>query len=165
MRRNQHRVSPRTHERYGEIVRKNIVPLLGGVSLRTLRPTQISEAYTKALGEGRRDGTGGLAPSTVVYMHRLIKQALAHAVRWEMIARNPADAVDAPKVERGLMTTYDMEQTVELLEAVRGTRLLVPVLLGVMCGLRRGEIAALRWGHLDLDSGQMAVVQSAEQTS
>ena len=104
------RVSPRTHERYSEIVHKNIVPALGAVFLNKLRPAQISAAYSKALASGRRDGKGGLAPTTVVYMHRLIKQALGQAVRWELLSRNAADAVDPPKVERGSLTTYDMTQ-------------------------------------------------------
>lgn len=158
-------VSPRTHERYCEIVRKNIIPALGAVFLNKLRPAQISAAYSKALTSGRRDGKGGLAPTTVVYMHRLIKQALGQAVRWELLSRNAADAVDPPKVERGSLTTYDMTQTVELLGALRGTRLRLPVLLGVMCGLRRGEIVALRWSHIDLAAGKIAVVESAEQTN
>ena len=55
-------VSPRTHERYGEIVTKNLNPLLGAVVLTKLRPMQISDAYAKALSGGRRDGKGGLAP-------------------------------------------------------------------------------------------------------
>jgi integrase len=159
------RVSPRTHERYCEIVRKNIVPALGTVFLTKLRPAQISAVYSRALTSGRRDGKGGLAPTTVVYMHRLIKQALGQAVRWELLARNAADAVDPPKVERGTLTTYDMTQTVKLLEELRESRLRLPVLLGVMCGLRRGEIVALRWGHVDLAAGKMMVVESAEQTA
>jgi integrase len=158
-------VSPRTHERYCEIVRKNIAPLLGAVSLTKLRPAQISAAYIKALASGRRDGKGGLAPTTVVYMHRLIKQALGQAVRWELLPRNAADAVDPPKIERGSLTTYDMAQTVKLLDELRGSRLRLPVLLGVMCGLRRGEIVALRWIHIDLAAGKMTVVESAEQTN
>lgn len=133
--------------------------------LNKLRPAQISAAYGKALANGRRDGTGGLAPTTVVYMHRLIKQALGQAVRWELLSRNPAEAVDPPKIERGSLTTYDMTQTVKLLEELRGSRLRLPVLLGVMCGLRRGEIVALRWSHMDLAAGKMTVVESAEQTA
>ena len=148
-----------------QIVRKNIIPSLGAVFLDKLRPTQISAAYTQALASGRRDGKGGLAPTTVVYMHRLIKQALGQAVRWELLARNPADAVDPPKTERGPLTTYDMTQTVSLLEELRESRLRLPVLLGVMCGLRRGEIVALRWRHIDLAAGKMMVVESAEQTA
>ena len=158
-------ISPRSHERYCEIVRKNIVPALGSVLLNKLRPAQISAVYSKALASGRRDGKGGLAPTTVVYMHRLIKQALGQAVRWELLTRNVADGVDPPKVERGSLTTYDMAQTVKLLDELRGSRLRLPVLLGVMCGLRRGEIVALRWSHVDLAAGKMAVVESAEQTA
>jgi hypothetical protein len=55
-------VSPRSHERYCELARKNIVPLIGAVPLTKLKPAQISAAYTKALKEGRRDGAGGLSP-------------------------------------------------------------------------------------------------------
>ena len=72
-------VSPRSHERYCELVRKNIVPLIGAVPLTKLKPAHISAAYAKALISGRRDGKGGLAPTTVLYMHRLIKKALGQA--------------------------------------------------------------------------------------
>jgi len=158
-------VSPKSHERYCELVRKNIVPLIGAVPLTKLKPAHISAAYAKALISGRRDGKGGLAPTTVLYMHRLIKKALGQAVRWEFLSRNVANAVDPPKMERAALTTYDMTQTAELLEELRGTRLRLPVLLGVMCGLRRGEIIALRWRNIDLATGQLSVVESAEQTA
>jgi integrase len=158
-------ISPRTHERYCEIVRKNIIPPLGAIYLTKLRPVQISDAYAKALANGRLDGKGGLAPTTVVYMHRLIKHALAQAVRWELLSRNPADAVSPPKIERATLNTFDMAQTVELIEALRGTRVMIPAMLGVLCGLRRGEIAALRWRNVDLQSGRLTIVESAEQTA
>lgn len=157
-------VSPRTHERYAEIVNKNIIPALGAMLLTKLRPEQIDGAYTKALTEGRRDGKGGLAPRTVHHMHRVLKQALRQAVRWRKLAYNPCDAAKPPKVSNKQMQTYDMAQTVELIEAMRGTRLLMPTLLAVLCGLRRGEVAALRWRSVDLAKGMLAVVESAEQT-
>jgi integrase len=159
------RVTPKTHERYGELVRKNIIPAIGAIRLTSLRPAQIAQAYSKALSSGRRDGTGGLSANTVIYMHRLVKQALAHAVRWDMLPKNPAEAVDPPKAERTLLSTYDMAQTAEAIEAARETRLFIAVVLGLLCGLRRGEIAALRWRSVDLDAGTIAVVESAEQTA
>src|SRR5499433_1756239 len=133
-------VSPRSHERYAELCRKNLVPLLGGLALTKLQPAHISAAYAKALASGRRDGSGGLSARTVTHMHRVLREALQQAVRWQLLARNPADAVKPPKVERSAMTTYDLTQTAELIEALRGTRILVPVMLAVLCGLRRGEI-------------------------
>ena len=156
-------VSPRSHERYAEIVHTHIVPLLGAVPLTRLRGEQVSEAYAKALASGRRDGKGGLSPRTVHHIHRILKQALAQAVRWQTLARNPAD-VDPPRVEKKQMHTLDADETITLIEAARGTNLFVPVLLGALCGLRRGEITALRWRTIDLDAGQLAVVASTEQT-
>jgi integrase len=157
-------ISPRTHERYAEIATKNIVPLLGGVILAKLRPMQISAAYGKALASGRRDGKGGLSPRTVHHMHRILKQALGQALKWQLLPRNPVDACDPPKVERVAMVAFDMAQTAELLDALRGTRIFAPTVLAVLCGLRRGEICALRWRNVDLTKGQLSVVESAEQT-
>jgi integrase len=157
-------VSPRTHERYGELATKNLKPLLGAVLLTKLRPMQISDAYAKALSSGKRQGKGGLAPSTVRYLHVILKASMRQAVRWQILARNPVDAVDPPKVERGAMRTYDIAQTADLIDATRGTRMTITVILAVLCGLRRGEIAALRWRNVNLDTAQLAVTESAEQT-
>jgi integrase len=159
----QAQVAPRTHERYTEIVRKNLVPRLGAIVLAKLQPVQVSEAYATALRSGRCDGTGGLSARSVLHMHRILKQALAQAVQWNLIVRNPA-AGKPPKVPLRKMQTYDVEQTAELIEVLRGTRLFVPVLLAALCGLRRGEIVALRWAQVDLDGAQIAIVQSAEKT-
>jgi integrase len=156
-------VSPKSHARYSELIRKNVVPLIGKVVLTKLRPATISDAYTKALTSGRRNGKGGLSPRTVTHMHRVLKQALSQAVKWELLSRNPADAVDPPKVERNLMQTYDLDQTAALIDAMRGTRLLIPTMLAVLCGLRRGEVVALKWRNVDLARGRLSVVESAEQ--
>jgi integrase len=161
----QGQVSPRSHERYAELCRKNIVPLLGGLTLTKLQPVYISQAYAKALASGRRDGKGGLSPASVHYQHRVLKKALGQAVKWRLLPGNPVDAVDPPRVERTTMRTYDMAQTAEALALARPTRLYVPVLLALLCGLRRGEITALRWRNVDLDAGQLAIVESTEQTS
>lgn len=158
------RVSPKTHERYTQICQKNIAPLLGAIPLAKLRPEQISEAYAKALASGRLKGGGGLSPRTVRQMHAILKSALSEAVKWEILVRSPASAVRGPEVGRAVMRTYDLEQTAELIEAVRGRRIFIPTLLAVLGGLRRGEIAALRWRDIDLAAAQLAIVQSAEQT-
>src|SRR5215468_1063196 len=161
----QGQVSPRSHERYAEIARKNLAPLLGALTLTKLQPAHISAAYAKALASGRRDGSGGLSARTVTHMHRVLREALQQAVRWQILARNPADAVKPPKVERKQMQTLDAEATVILIETARGTNLFMPILLGVLCGLRRGEITALRWRSIDLDRGQLSVTASTEQTN
>jgi integrase len=157
-------VAPRTHERYAEIARKSIAPLLGNCVLSRLQPARISAAYAKALAEGRRDGKGGLSPRTVGHMHRILRQALAAAVNWDVLATNPAAKVRPPKVERAKMRALDADETAAAIEAARSTPIFVPTILGALCGLRRGEIAALRWRAVSLENGQLSVVASAEQT-
>src|SRR5262249_53077672 len=101
---------------------------------------------------------------TVTHMHRVLREALQQALRWQLLARNPADAVKPPKVERKQMKVLDTDATAGLIEAARGSPLFVAIMLGVRCGLRRGEVVALRWRNVDLERGQISVVASAEQT-
>jgi integrase len=156
-------VDERTHIGYAEKARKNINPLLGSTVLTHLRPEQISQAYAQALASGRRDGQGGLSPRTVHHMHRILKQALGQAVKWGLLKRNPCDAVDPPRVEKREMMTFDTAQTADALGEMRRTRFLIAYLLAAICGLRRGEIAALRWKNVDLDAGVLKIVQTTRQ--
>ena len=159
-------VSPKTFERYCGVVRGNIVPALGAVLLTKLQPAQISEMYAKALNGGRKDGKGGLSPASVLYMHRLLKQALAVAVtEWRLLPWNPTDRIKTPRVKHKNMRALDTAETAALLEAARPYRLIMPVMLAVTCGLRRGEICALRWRNVELSgAAQLAVIGSTEQT-
>ena len=139
-------VSPKTFERYCGVVRGNILPALGAVPITKLQPAQISEMYAKALHGGRRDGkSGGLSPASVLYIHRILKAALAVAVsEWRLLPWNPADPIKAPKVRRKAVRALNAAESAALLEAVRPYRLFIPVLLAVTSGLRRGEICSLR---------------------
>jgi len=160
-------VSPRTYERYEQIALKNIAPALGAKTLSKLQPIDISEAYAKLLDSGRRDGQGGLSSRTVHHVHRVLYSALSQAERWKLIVRNPAALLerrDRPKIERKAVRTIDATNTAAVFDAARERRLFIPLVLASLCGLRRGEITALRWKAVDLDNGQLAVVASTEQT-
>lgn len=93
-------VSPKTHERYGDLLNKNLAPLLGAKILSKPQPIKISEAFAKAIENGRRDGKGGLSPRTVHHMHRVLYSALDQAERWKMINRNPAALLEKRDVQR-----------------------------------------------------------------
>jgi integrase len=159
-------VAPKTHERYGEIVHNFLMPALGNLPLAKLAPTHIQEAYNEWAMGGRRDGkAGGLSPQTRRHIHRILRTALSRAVEQQVIARNPADAFKKrlPKVERRTLAILNAEQSARLLEAIAHSRVYWPVLLALSTGMRRGEVLAVRWKNVDLDSGTLRVMESLEQ--
>jgi len=160
-------ISPKSHERYSELVANFLVPELGSLPIAKLGQSHIQAAYSKWASGGRRDGrAGGLAPSTRRYLHRVLYSALSRAVEQQVIARNPADAFRKrlPKLERKEMSTLTAAQSALLLGSLEGSRLYWPTLIALATGMRRGEILALRWRNVDLDRAEIRVVESLEQT-
>jgi integrase len=140
-------VQPRTVRFYAEQV-ANLTPALGRVPLSKLKPEHISDAYSAR---------------SVHHMHRVLKQALGQAMKWGAVSRNVASLVKPPKVNRIEMKTLNLDQAAKVIELARSETIFVPILLGLLCGLRRGEICALRWRNIDLDSGQLSVVATIEE--
>jgi integrase len=155
-------ISPRTYERYAELVTKYLVPALGDMPLSKLDKFVIADAYLR-IKRNRTLGKGELSARTVLHCHRVLSAALKEAVP-RHLPYNPAADAKRPKVENRDRPTYSLTQAADLLESLRGSWMHVPAMLGILCGIRRGEIAALRWGSVDLDRGQLAVVKSAERT-
>lgn len=154
----------KTFERYSEIVRGSIIPALGHHTLTKLQPLHIQAFYTEALTKGRKDGRGGLSPTTVKHIHGVLREALGHAVKWQLVARNVADAVEAPKKAWLQVEVLPEDEIRRLLKAAEGTPLHLAVLVLLTTGLRRGELLGLHWSDVDLNRGTMSVRHSVEQT-
>jgi integrase len=157
-------VAPKTYERWSQLLGNHVTPYIGGTMLAKLQPLEIQGVYTKLLTEGRRDGKGGLAPRTVHHVHRALSQALQQAVKWRLLAINPAESVEAPTVEDAEIQVLTQEEIATVLKAAEGTKLYMPVLLAVTTGMRRGEVLGLRWSDVNLDAAELKVEQTLEQT-
>jgi integrase len=156
--------SQKSFERYEEIVQKHLCPALGKLELAKLSALEIQSYYSQAEQTGRRRG-GGLSARTVLHHHRVLRQALSRAVKWDLLSRNPTDRVEPPKVSRQEMRALDEKQAAELIELVQSNRILtLPVTLAITTGLRRGEILGLKWNDISLDSAIMSVRRTLEET-
>lgn len=157
-------VSPKSHERYSDIVNAHLVPVLGRHLLAKLSPLAIQAAYAGWLENGRRDGKGGLSPVTVQQHHRILREALQQGVKWQLLVRNPCDLVEPPRAPHRERPTLDQAGILRLLTAGEGSPLYMPCLLASFCGLRRGEVLGLRWEDVDLKAAVLHVRQAAEET-
>lgn len=149
--------APATHRRYEQIVRIHLVPALGAITLRKLRPQHIQAAYAGVRAKGRSE-------QTVLHCHRVLRESLKHAMKWQILARNPADAVDAPRAVSREVITPDATALTTLLTEAELTPLGAMIYTALMTGLRLGELSGLRWQDVDLDRGDLHVRRSAQWT-
>ncbi len=150
-------VGHRTYHSYLYHVENHISPALGRTKLKNLSPMQIQALYRSKLD-------GGYAPSTVRYTHAVLRRALKQALRWGLVPRNAAEAVDPPKVRREEVMALSPDQIRTLLRAASGERFEALYVLAVYSGLRQGELLALRWSDVDLASGKLRVSRQLQRT-
>ncbi len=143
------RVRPRTHESYRWAI-SHVVPSIGPVRLGKLRANHVQSVLTQA-------GTSGLSRRSTEYVWQVLRRALKVAVTWGLCGRNVADLVQPPRPERQEVRPLTASELRSLLEAARDTRLEAAVVLTGGCGLRRGEVLALRWVDIDLDAARLRV--------
>lgn len=155
--------APKTLNEDEKRIAAHILPELGHLKLRELRPTHIQDFYTRKYRNGRLDGNGGLSPQTIKHLHNALHSALKQAVRWQLIAHNPAERVTPPKIVRGNVNTLGLEHVGALLAAARRTQVFMPMVIALTTGMRRGEILGLSWNDIDLDTRTLTVRRSLEQ--
>jgi integrase len=135
-------VRPKTYEQYKQIVTSHIVPILGHIKLKDVRPDHVQYLYNTKL-------KSGTSHRTVIMIHAVLHLALNQALKMGLIGRNPSDAVIKPKLIKKEMKTLTETQVQTLLLASRGTRHEVLYRLAVTTGLREGELLGLKWADLD----------------
>jgi integrase len=86
-------------------------------------------------------------------IHAVLHKALAQALKWNMIPRNAADAVKAPRPAPEEMHPLSPDEARRLIEAVSGDPLEALYVLAVQTGMRQGELLALKWEDVDLNEG------------
>ncbi len=157
-------VTPKTQDRYEGIIRAHLIPAFGMLELTALHPQHIQSYYSQALKSGRKDGKGGLSARTVRYHHMVLYEALKHAVKYGLLIRNVAEAVDPPIPEYKGITIIDSDRVRELLQAAKETPYYACIFTAVYTGMRRSELLGLRWCDVDLELATLSIVQTLHQT-
>jgi integrase len=160
-------ISAATLDHYRRAIVTHLKPRFGMIPLAKLSRAQVQQMFSELAEGGRADGKPGvLAPSSRKQIYAVLNISLNRAVELQLIGSNPAQGMrrrmprgdDAPE-----MAVLSPEQSVELLNAARGSALFGPILLAMATGCRRGEASALNWGDVDLDRGVVTFMRAAKQ--
>lgn len=142
-----------TRVSYKEKMKNYTIPLLGKIPISKLTPNNIQTLVAFMQKEGKSSRT---IRNTFVN----INDAMKKAVELHMIPFNPCAGVVLPKIESSEVNVYDDTEIKAALNAAKGTDIYLLVLLGFATGLRRGELGAIKWEHIDLEKGYLNIVEN-----
>lgn len=92
-----------------------------------------------------------------VKSNTVIHSALKYAVKTDMLVQNVADKVDRPKKNDFQPVFLSADEMQKMFEALRGTKLELPVLVAAFYGFRRGEVLGLKWDAIDFEKATISV--------
>ncbi|AEV87170.1 tyrosine recombinase XerD [Actinoplanes sp. SE50] len=138
-----------TLDSYKNIIRMYVVPHIGGRQLYSLDKRVVQDMYKTLLREGGKDKKP-LSPTTVRTTHRVLQQAFKDlGINLENV-RQPRPA---EREDHGRKGVWSPQQSKTFLRHHRDARLYAAWALAIVAGMRRGELAGLRWAKIDLDQG------------
>ena len=150
-----------TYAAHNYVFKNHILPGLGDVLLSELTSEMVGEFLEERKRFGNhRTGSSGLGEETMRHIHRLLQQCLDQAIRDGLISENPAKAIHYRKsttVKANIMTPLEME---DYLDAAERLGYLPMFMLALTTGLRQGELLALKWSDLDIESRTLTIAEN-----
>lgn len=142
------------------MVSAHIVPRLGHIPLRSLTERNLVAATGMVRGRSVSAARStDRAPRTPRSLPRSLSEPSSRSVN-RNVAENVGD--ELPRVECREMTTLTIDEVVQLEREAKSTELEVPLLVAIDSGVRRGELVALRWSDVDLESRRVVIRRSLE---
>ena len=142
-------VSQRTRTVYNVIINKHIVPNIGHIRLKDIKPFHLQGLIN--------DMTSAGLTRTVTQASQTLKQIFGRAVENYMIARNPADTIQAPKMQKPKKRALDATERIAYESAALNPKEKAFLYVLLYAGLRRGEAIALTWGDINFDAKTISV--------
>jgi integrase len=147
-----------TWDGYRRKIDLHVLPSLGSIPIRRLRPHHLERLYEEKLQPG--NGKRPLAPKTVLEIHLIIRGALNDAVRRGIVTPNVALVAHAPKlrsIPKAEPQAWTAQELQVFLREAAGHRLFPAMWLLANTGLRRSELLGLQWDDVDLDAATLAI--------
>lgn len=141
--------------RQQQMIDKHILPSLGGMCVKDLRQFHLQILINEKAKEGFSTGTMKKIKQTAT-------RILEVAFEADMIRRNFFEKVKVPRVEPAQRQALSEEQ-IKMVNETWDTHFMgYPAMIMLYCGLRKGELLALRWKDIDLEADVITVDKAIE---
>ncbi len=154
-------IRPSTQQGYENSIYRHIIPALGSIPLNKLTQGDLQQFYGRMKRQGRlrrvEQYGAGLSDRSVRLCHVHCRAALQKAVEQGLLRSNPAEGCKLPPKSHGATQVLTREEIQRFLIQARYEGYYELFLLELATGLRRGELLALQWSDLDLDTGELRV--------
>jgi len=141
-----------TKASYEMYIEKHIKPVLGNITLQKITPLQIQDMYNSMIKKG-------LSANTVKHAHAVLNQVIKSAVSNNILLTNPMNGVKLPKLTKFKPTMCTQNDYKSVVNIVKDHSIYTALILAARAGLRRGEIAGLRWSDIDFNNKTINVEQ------
>lgn len=155
-------LKPSTVHSYRSKIDSYLKPALGMDKLQELSPMRLSVVFAE-LQKGGGKGGAALSARSVQYARSILRKALNDAVVERVIPINPVVGSKAPRGVKPKHVTWTGQQQRAFLAGVESSRWVMVWTLALATGMRRGELCALDWAHVSLETGHVVVERSATQ--
>lgn len=152
-------LSPTTVQHYIDQTENYIIPEFGNQNIQQLRNIDIQKWIFSLQTASPLTGKP-LSPKTIKNIWLNLSAAMKKAVMLELIPKNPCDNITLPKLERFHPEVYNMEEIAKLLECAKNTDMYLILMMEICLGLRRGELLALKWHHINFNEGILSVEEN-----
>lgn len=162
-----------TKSRYDSLLKARIEPYWSKVPLASVVAGEVEKWLDHMMSLPRKkkqteendDKPKRLAAGSKAKIRNLMSVLFNHAIRWGIFATNP---ISGPAPKAGVRQTTKRREIPVILEisemrsilAELGIRERALVSLDMITGLRRGELAGLKWGDIDFENLIVNVVRS-----
>ena len=150
-----------TQASYENRIYQHIIPCVGKIKLNALTQNDLQQFYAKAKKGGRLQYAEcfgeGLSDRMIRSIHAVCRQALEKAVSENLITVNPAIGCKLPPKKSREMQVLTPEEMQRFLIQAKYEGYFEMLLLELTTGMRRGELLALQWDDLNLDTGELNI--------
>lgn len=144
------RVKRSSYETAHNVIKTHIIPFFRNVDINDIDQFLVHEFYSLKMKEG-------YSSNYIQRMHEMIRLLLRVAFKWELMQKDIASLIQAPRIQKKTMNVWTIGQVNEFLKFTKHSRYHPVYFLAAYTGMRKGEILGLTWDDVNFEEKTISI--------